>query len=74
MHERKKLRLFTIRTTINKRLEDTSFDINEGIKTLKNDSYCVLGKLEDLKDKFEKAETMVASFYLNCYLSPFNDK
>ncbi|MET0944370.1 MAG: sporulation-specific diadenylate cyclase CdaS [Flavobacterium sp.] len=57
-----------------KGLEDISFDVNEGIKTLKNDRYCVLGKLEDLKNKFEKVETMAASFYLNCYLSPFTDK
>ncbi|OMP67194.1 sporulation-specific diadenylate cyclase CdaS [Domibacillus epiphyticus] len=54
--------------------EDISFDINKGIKTLKTEGNCVLGKLEDLKDKFEKVETMAASFYLNCYLSPYTDK
>ena len=57
-----------------KGLEDISFDINKGIKTLKTEGNCVLGKLEDLKDKFEKVETMAASFYLNCYLSPYTDK
>ena len=30
-------------------LENISFEINKGIKTLNNDSYCVLGELKDLK-------------------------
>ena len=55
-------------------LENISADINKGIKTLNNDSYCVLGELKDLKDKFEQVETMAASFYLNNYLSPYTDK
>ncbi len=33
-----------------------------------------LGKLEDLKEQFEQIETVAASFYLNCYLSPFTEK
>jgi diadenylate cyclase len=63
-----------LKQQLTKGLEDILFDVNKGIKTLKNDSYCVLGELEDIKDKFEKVETMAASFYLNCYLSPFTDK
>ncbi|MEK3979017.1 sporulation-specific diadenylate cyclase CdaS [Psychrobacillus sp. FSL K6-2836] len=55
-------------------LESISFEINKGIKTLNNDSYCVLGELKDLKNKFEEVETMAASFYLNNYLSPYTDK
>lgn len=55
-------------------LENISAEINKGIKTLNDDSYCVLDELKDLKGKFEQVETMVASFYLNNYLSPYTDK
>lgn len=55
-------------------LEDISFEINKGLKTLEKDSYCVLGELKELKDKFEQVEMVAASFYLNNYLSPFTDK
>ncbi|MET3695853.1 uncharacterized protein (TIGR00159 family) [Bacillus oleivorans] len=55
-------------------LQTVSSEIDEGLKTLQNDNDCVLGKLEELKERFEQIETVAASFYLNCYLSPFTDK
>lgn len=55
-------------------LEEIVLHIKEGIETLKMDSGCALSKLEAVKDQFENVETMAASFYLNCYLSPFTDK
>jgi diadenylate cyclase len=55
-------------------LKLVSAEINKGIKSLENEEYCLLGKLEDIKGKFEQIETVAASFYLNCYLSPFTDK
>jgi diadenylate cyclase len=66
--------LSPLKQQLTEKLENISIDINMGIKTLNNDSYCVLGELKDLKDKFEQVETMAASFYLNNYLSPFTDK
>ncbi len=66
--------LSPLKKQLTEKLEKISFDINKGIKTLNNDSYCVLGELKDLKDKFEQVETMAASFYLNNYLSPYTDK
>lgn len=66
--------LSPLKTQLTEKLENISIDIIKGIKTLNNDSYCVLGGLKDLKDKFEQVETMAASFYLNNYLSPFTDK
>ncbi|WP_419960807.1 sporulation-specific diadenylate cyclase CdaS [Psychrobacillus sp. BM2] len=66
--------LTPLKKQLTKSLESISFEINKGIKTLNNDSYCVLGELKDLKDKFEEVETMAASFYLNNYLSPYTDK
>jgi diadenylate cyclase len=50
-------------------------EINKGIETLEsNEQYCVLGELEEIKEKFEQIETVAATFYLKCYLSPFTDK
>ena len=66
--------LTPLKKQLTESLESISFEINKGIKTLNNDSYCVLGELKDLKDKFEEVETMAASFYLNNYLSPYTDK
>lgn len=55
-------------------LENVSAEIHKGIDSLKNENYCLLGRLEVIKEKFEQIETIAASFYLNCYLSPFTDK
>jgi len=66
--------LTPLKKQLTEKLETISVEINEGIKTLNHDSYCVLGELKDLKDKFEEVETMAASFYLNNYLSPYTDK
>ncbi|MFJ7826041.1 sporulation-specific diadenylate cyclase CdaS [Psychrobacillus sp. NPDC096623] len=66
--------LSQLKLKLTESLENISFDINKGIKTLNNDSYCVLGELKDLKDKFEEVETMAATFYLNNYLAPYTDK
>lgn len=66
--------LTPLKKQLTESLESISFEINKGIKTLNNDSYCVLGELKDLKDQFEQVETMAALFYLNSYLSPYTDK
>ena len=57
-----------------KELDNISNEINIGLKNLEVDNFCILGKLATIKEQFEKAEAMAASFYLNCYLSPFTDK
>lgn len=54
-------------------LEGISFEVHRGIETLENDDFCLLGKLAHMKEQFERVETIAASFYLNCYLSPFTD-
>jgi len=56
-----------------KALKDVSIEIDTGLKSLEKDNFCLLGKLAMIKENFEKAEAMAASFYLNCYLSPFTD-
>lgn len=66
--------LTPLKKQLTEKLQNISIEVNKGIKTLNNDSYCVLGELKDLKDKFEEVETMAASFYLNNYLSPYTAK
>ncbi|PIC62848.1 hypothetical protein CSV79_15035 [Sporosarcina sp. P13] len=68
------LDLSQLKIKLKESLEEISAEINKGIKTLNNDSYCVLVELKNLKDKFEQVGTMAASFYLNNYLSPYTDK
>ena len=63
-----------LKEEIIKGLETVSSEIEEGLRTLQNENACVLDKLENLKEQFEQIETLAASFYLNCYLSPFTDK
>ncbi|MFF2752759.1 sporulation-specific diadenylate cyclase CdaS [Psychrobacillus sp. NPDC058041] len=63
-----------LKEKLKKGLENISIEVNMGLKTLDNDNFCLLGKLATIKEQFEKAEGMAASFYLNCYLSPFTDK
>ncbi|TQR19695.1 sporulation-specific diadenylate cyclase CdaS [Psychrobacillus vulpis] len=55
-------------------LENISSEVTIGIKKLEIDNFCLLSKISSIKEQFEKAEAMAASFYLNCYLSPFTDK
>ena len=56
-----------LKKQISKGLEEISFELNKGIDTLKNDNYCLLDNLEDVKEKLEEVEAIAASFYLNCY-------
>ncbi|MGX9134748.1 sporulation-specific diadenylate cyclase CdaS [Rummeliibacillus sp. JY-2-4R] len=44
------------------------------LDSMGEDNYCLLGNLEDAKEKFEEIEMKAATFYLNCYLSPYTDK
>ncbi|MDI2589068.1 sporulation-specific diadenylate cyclase CdaS [Psychrobacillus sp. NEAU-3TGS] len=55
-------------------LKEVSLEVDIGLQTLAEDNFCLLGKLATIKEHFEKAEAMAASFYLNCYLSPFTDR
>lgn len=66
--------LSPLKKQLTESLESISVEIKKGIATLNNDSYCVLGELKELKDKFEEVQTIAASFYLNNYLSPYTDK
>ncbi|MEH7386070.1 sporulation-specific diadenylate cyclase CdaS [Bacillus sp. JJ1521] len=57
-----------------KGLQNISKEINNLNVALENENTCLLGSIEELKQKFEEIETVASTFYLNCYLSPFTDK
>lgn len=48
--------------------------IQKGIAELDNEERCLLGELEQIKNRFLHIESKAATFYLNCYLAPFTDK
>ncbi|NEU31171.1 hypothetical protein GN156_10305 [bacterium LRH843] len=49
-------------------------ELQHSLDILDNDNYCLLSKLEEVKDQFIKMESVAASFYLNCYLAAFTGK
>ncbi|WP_059170887.1 sporulation-specific diadenylate cyclase CdaS [Bacillus sp. FJAT-27445] len=48
--------------------------LQSSLETMDNENYCLLGNFEKIKNQFVQVEMTAASFYLNCYLSPFTDK
>ncbi|TFE22596.1 sporulation-specific diadenylate cyclase CdaS [Cohnella luojiensis] len=43
-------------------------------RTIDNEENCLLGEFEKVKKGFLKIESIAATFYLNCYLSPFIER
>ncbi|MGG4154475.1 sporulation-specific diadenylate cyclase CdaS [Peribacillus muralis] len=44
------------------------------LEAMSNENDCLLGNFEKIKEKFASIDMKAATFYLNCYLSPFTDK
>lgn len=44
------------------------------LKDLDDENYCLLKKFEDIREGFAKSEANATSFYLQYYLAPFTDK
>ncbi|MFS0635946.1 sporulation-specific diadenylate cyclase CdaS [Mesobacillus foraminis] len=55
-------------------IHEITDELKESLEVLDDANDCLLGKLEDIKEKFNIIEAKAASFYLNCYLSSFTDK
>lgn len=49
-------------------------ELQHSLEVLDKENGCLLGKLEEIKEKFIQVESVAASFYLNCYLADFTDK
>ncbi|WP_018392009.1 sporulation-specific diadenylate cyclase CdaS [Bacillus sp. 37MA] len=48
--------------------------LQDNLEAMDDEDYCLLGNIEKVKDRFVHIEMKAATFYLNCYLSPFTDK
>ncbi|WP_053364560.1 sporulation-specific diadenylate cyclase CdaS [Bacillus sp. FJAT-27251] len=63
-----------LKLQVSEGLQNIMVEIDQGLHFLDNDKYCMLGRIEDIKSKIEQIEMVAATFYFNCYLSPFTDK
>ncbi|RHW34061.1 hypothetical protein D1B33_14790 [Lysinibacillus yapensis] len=55
-------------------IQQITNELQHSLEVLGDENYCLLGKLEQIKEKFIQMESVAASFYLQCYLSAFTDK
>ncbi|RLQ96309.1 sporulation-specific diadenylate cyclase CdaS [Falsibacillus albus] len=60
-----------------KKISESLVEIKQELQlseaVLEDENYCLLGKLESIREKFMEVESMAASFYLNCYLSSYSN-
>jgi diadenylate cyclase len=54
-------------------IENLIVMLQSNLNVLSNENYCVLGSLEDVKERLNEIESIAASFYLNCYIASFTD-
>ena len=59
---------------LSEEIQQITNELQHSLLTLNNENYCLLGNLNEMKEKFIQMESVAASFYLNCYLSAFTDK
>jgi diadenylate cyclase len=55
-------------------LQDMTNRLEELLKSLDDENACLLREFEKIKKNFLHIEQSAATFYLNCYLSPFIEK
>jgi diadenylate cyclase len=48
--------------------------LQSNLEAIGDENNCLLGNFEKIKEELLNIETKAATFYLNCYLSPFTDK
>ncbi|WP_025116168.1 sporulation-specific diadenylate cyclase CdaS [Lysinibacillus fusiformis] len=48
--------------------------LQQSVQQMDTNTNCLLGNFEKIKEKFVAIEMKAATFYLNCYLSPFTEK
>ncbi|UNK16496.1 sporulation-specific diadenylate cyclase CdaS [Paenibacillus sp. N3/727] len=63
-----------IKQALKKDIHQLITELQNNVDALDNEAQCVLGNFEKVKEKFVNIELKAATFYLNCYLSPFTDK
>jgi len=48
--------------------------LQNSLEAIDNENDCLLSNFEKVKEDFSNVELKAATFYLNCYLSPFTEK
>ncbi|AZU60017.1 sporulation-specific diadenylate cyclase CdaS [Neobacillus mesonae] len=59
---------------LSKGIQHITNELQYSLEILDNENCCLLGKLEEIKNKMIQIESVASSFYLNCYLSAFTEK
>ncbi|QDP99098.1 hypothetical protein FOH38_00240 [Lysinibacillus fusiformis] len=63
-----------MKQTVKEELNQVIMSLQQSIEAMDTEANCLLGNFEKIKEKFIKIEMQAATFYLNCYLSPFTEK
>lgn len=63
-----------LKVELKEKLLNISAMIEESVEGLEAEHTCMLNEFQRIKEKFVEAESLAATFYLNCYLSAYTDK
>ncbi|MGE7093960.1 sporulation-specific diadenylate cyclase CdaS [Lysinibacillus sp. NPDC048646] len=63
-----------MKQTVKEELSQVIMSLQQSIEAMDTEANCLLGNFEKIKEKFITIEMRAATFYLNCYLSPFTEK
>ena len=63
-----------MKQTIKEDLGEIMSELRNSVTGMELDNHCLLESLEHIKEKMMNVEMKAATFYLNCYLSPFTEK
>lgn len=63
-----------MKETLKDELLEVILSLQHSVQEMDTDANCLLGNFEKIKEKFMTIEMKAATFYLNCYLSPFTEK
>ncbi len=63
-----------MKETLKDELLQVIMSLQQSVQQMDTETNCLLGNFEKIKEKFVAIEMKAATFYLNCYLSPFTEK
>ncbi|WP_445477615.1 sporulation-specific diadenylate cyclase CdaS [Lysinibacillus irui] len=63
-----------MKETLKDELLQVIISLQQSVEEMDTDTNCLLGNFEKIKERFMTIEMKAATFYLNCYLSPFTEK
>lgn len=63
-----------MKETLKEDIHQVLMTLEKTLGAMDDDNNCLLGDFEKIRESFSFIEMKAATFYLNCYLSPFTDK